>query len=473
MGHILISAAHKSSGKTMVTTGLVRALALRGRKVATFKKGPDYIDPKWLSEAAGRPCYNLDFHTQSNDELKSLFTAHATPADIAIIEGNKGLHDGTDVEGGNSNAALAKMLGAPVILVVDVSGITRGVAPLLKGYEVFDPDVNIAGVILNKVMGPRHEDKLIAAVERYTNIPVLGSIRRNANLGVDERHIGLIPSNEHPAARARIDTLADEIAAQVDLDRIEAIAAQAPPPPPVQTPRTPRTRPDVRIAIAKDSAFGFYYADDLDALKTAGAQLVYFNALNDVYLPTCYGLFLGCGFPETQMKKLESNKTLRARIQAAIKAGLPTYAECGGLMYLSRSITWHEDTHDMVGIIPADAIMHPRPQGRGYVHLRPRENHPWNITEEACRMEGDYVPAHEFHYSRLENIDTGLTFAFEVLRGQGVNGTHDGIVMHNMVANYAHLRSTSRCRWAEAFTAFVRQKKQERGDAASPAQIAG
>lgn len=473
MGHILISAAHKSSGKTMVTTGLVRALALRGRKVATFKKGPDYIDPKWLGEAAGRPCYNLDFHTQSDDEINNLFTHHATPVDIAIIEGNKGLHDGTDVEGSNSNAALAKMLGAPVILVVDVSGITRGVAPLLKGYEVFDPDVNIAGVILNKVMGPRHEDKLIAAVERYTNIPVLGSIRRNANLGVDERHIGLIPSNEHPAARARIDTLADEIANQVDLDRIEAIAAQAQAPtaPPAQ--ETSRTRPDVRIAIAKDSAFGFYYADDLDALKAAGAQVVYFNALNDVYLPTCDGLFLGGGFPETQMKKLESNKTLRARIQAAIQAGLPTYAECGGLMYLSRSITWHEDTHDMVGIIPADAVMHPRPQGRGYVHLRPRESHPWNITEDACEMQGEYVPAHEFHYSRLENIDTDLTFAFEVSRGQGVNGTHDGIVMHNMVANYAHLRNTSRCRWAEAFTAFVRQKKQERGDAASPAQIAG
>jgi len=473
MGHILISAAHKSSGKTMVTTGLIRALTMRGRKVATFKKGPDYIDPKWLGEAAGRPCYNLDFHTQSDDEIKSLFARHAVPADISIIEGNKGLHDGTDVEGGNSNAALAKMLGAPVILVVDVSGITRGVAPLLKGYEVFDPDVNIAGVILNKVMGPRHEAKLIAAVERYTNIPVLGSIRRNANLGVDERHIGLIPSNEHPAARARIDTLAEEIASQVDLDRIEAIAAQTQAPEPSPAQEAPRTRPDVRIAIAKDTAFGFYYADDLDALKAAGAQLVYFNALNDVYLPTCDGLFLGGGFPETQMKKLESNKTLRARIQAAIEAGLPTYAECGGLMYLSRSITWHKDTHDMVGIIPADAVMHSRPQGRGYVHLRPRESHPWNIIEDACAMQGDYVPAHEFHYSQLENIDTDLTFAFEVLRGQGVNGTHDGIVMHNMVANYAHLRSSSRCRWAEAFTAFVRQKKHERGDAASPAQIAG
>ena len=173
-----------------------------------------------------------------------------------------------------------------MILVVDASGITRGIAPLLKGYEVFDTSITIAGVILNKVMGPRHEEKLIAAVERYTNIPVLGAIRRNAKLGVDERHIGLIPSNEHPAARARIDTLAEEIAAQVDLDRIEAIAAGAPAPLGAPAHETTRVRPDVRIAIAKDPAFGFYYADDLDALKKAGAQSVFFNALNDVHLPT-------------------------------------------------------------------------------------------------------------------------------------------------------------------------------------------
>jgi len=426
-----------------------------------------------LSEAAGQACYNLDFHTQSNEELQTLFAEHASQADIAIIEGNKGLHDGIDVEGSNSNAALAKMLGTPVILVVDTTGITRGIAPLLKGYEVFDSEIKISGVILNKVMGPRHEEKLIAAVERYTDIPVLGSIRRNAKLGVDERHIGLIPSNEHPAARARIDTLAEQVASQVDLDRIEAIAATASAiPNPTHDPANVQ-RTNLRIAVARDAAFGFYYADDLDALKRAGAQIVYFNALNDVYLPTCDGLFLGGGFPETQMKKLEANKTLRTRIKAAIEAGLPTYAECGGLMYLSRSITWHEDTHQMVGIIPADTTMHPRPQGRGYVHLYPSDQHPWNISENACAFDGEYIPAHEFHHSRLENIDGNFAFAFKVLRGQGVDGTHDGIIIHNMVAGYAHLRNTTRCQWAKAFTAFVRQKKQERNGAPSPAQAAG
>lgn len=471
MGHLLISAAHKSSGKTMVSTGLARALVMRGLNVQPFKKGPDYIDPKWLSEASGNPCFNLDFHTQSNREVTTLFSSKAARADIALIEGNKGLYDGVDVEGSNSNAALAKLLGAPVILVVDASGITRGVAPLLMGYQVFDKDVNIQGVILNKVLGPRHEDKLIQAIERYTDIEVLGAVKRDPRLGVDERHIGLIPSNEYAGARERIAMLAQTITEQVNLDRVIAIANTAPAIPlaPVDTP-PPLEKPDVRIAIARDPAFGFYYADDLDALQRAGARLVYFNALNDVYLPTCDGLFLGGGFPETQMDKLSTNQTLRTRIKAAIEAGLPTYAECGGLMYLSRSISWGDKKRDMVGILPGDAIMHPRPQGRGYVRLTPTAAHPWPIHGSDGETD---LPAHEFHHSTLENLPDGLTFAFDVTRGRGVNGTQDGIVMHNLVAGYAHLRDTSRCRWAAPFTAFVRQLKQARNGAPSPAQVAG
>ncbi len=468
MSHVLLSAAHKSSGKTMVSTGLARAFAARGLKVQPFKKGPDYIDPKWLGEAAANPCFNLDFHTQTDDEIKSLFTTMAHGADISIIEGNKGLYDGVDVEGSNSNAALAKLLDAPVILVVDASGITRGVAPLLMGYQMFDADVNIQGVILNKVLGPRHEDKLIQAIERYTDIEVLGAVKRNDRLGVDERHIGLIPSNEHPHARERIDMLAQTIEEQVNVDRVLEIARTAPAPTQVNALATP-PKPDVRIAVARDAAFGFYYADDLEALRQAGARLVYFNAINDVYLPTCDGLFLGGGFPETQMDKLSANQTLRARIKAAIEAGLPTYAECGGLMYLSRSISWGDNQREMVGVIPGDAIMHPRPQGRGYVRLKPSAAHPWPVMSDG----GNDLPAHEFHHSTLENLDEDLTFAYDVTRGRGVNGQQDGIVVHNLVAGYAHLRDTSRCRWAEPFTAFVRQLKQARNGAPSPAQVAG
>lgn len=468
MGHVYISAAHKSSGKTMVTTGLARAFAARGLAVQPFKKGPDYIDPKWLGEAAGRACLNLDFHTQTEDEILAMFASFSNAAELSLIEGNKGLYDGVDVEGSNSNAALAKLLGAPVILVVDTTGITRGIAPLLMGYQMFDKDVNIAGIILNKVRGPRHEDKLVQAVERYTDIPVLGAVRRNANLGVDERHIGLIPSNEHPAARARIDTLAEQVADQVDLDRIQAIADAAPAPK-LGAPTPAGNTAGVRIAVARDAAFGFYYADDLEALKRAGAQLIYFNAMNDVYLPTCDGLFLGGGFPETQMAKLEANKSLRTRIKAALEAGLPAYAECGGLMYLCRSISWHDDRHDMVGVIGADAVMHAQPQGRGYVSLKPTPDHPW----PGALAQTNDIPGHEFHYSSLENADADLNYAYDVHRGHGINGTHDGIVVHNVVAGFAHLRDTSRCRWAEPFTAFVRQLKKDRNGAPSPAQIAG
>lgn len=453
MAHVYISAAHKSSGKTMVSTGLARAIAARGLSVQPFKKGPDYIDPKWLSEAAGNPCFNLDYHTQTIDEIQAMFAEKSAAAAFSLIEGNKGLYDGVDVEGSNSNAALAKLLGSPVILVVDASGITRGVAPLLMGYQVFDKDVNIQGVILNKVLGPRHEDKLIKAIERYTDIEVLGAVKRNDDLGVDERHIGLIPSNEHPHARERIEMLAETIRTQVNVDRVIEIANAAP------TPRTEATQAnalptaDVCIAVAKDSAFGFYYADDLEALKRAGARIVYFNALEDAELPPCDGLFLGGGFPETQMKQLSENQTLCSNIKAAIEAGLPTYAECGGLMYLSRSITWQGETHAMLGIIPGDAVMHPRPQGRGYVSLKPSPAHPWKLTRAA------ELPAHEFHHSTLENLANGLTYAYDVTRGRGINGTQDGIVIHNLVAGYAHLRDTSRCRWAEPFTASVRQHK--------------
>jgi len=464
MGHIYISAAHKSSGKTMITTALARAFSVRGLTVQPFKKGPDYIDPKWLGEAAGRACLNLDYHTQSEDEIKALFARFSGAADISLIEGNKGLYDGVDVDGENSNAALAKLLGAPVILVVDTTGITRGIAPLLVGYQVFDPHVNIAGVILNKVRGPRHEDKLVKAVEHYTDLPILGAVRRNTHLNINERHLGLIPSNEHPAARAHIETLAKQVAEQVDLDRIQAIAHTAHSPTAVP-PSLALAKPDVRIALARDAAFGFYYADDLDALKRAGAQLVFFNAINDVHLPTCDGLFLGGGFPETQMAKLEANTTLRARLKAALEAGLPTYAECGGLMYLCRSISWHAERHEMVGVIGADALMHTTPQGRGYTTLKPTSALPWPGFKG---LDGTDIPAHEFHHSSLENMDPDMPFAFQVLRGKGITGTQDGIVMHNIVAGFAHLRDTSRCRWAEPFTAFVRALKSARGNAPFP-----
>ena len=333
MAHLFISAAHKSSGKTTLSIGLCAAFRQRGLTVQPFKKGPDYIDPKWLGRAAGRDCYNLDFHTQRHSEILRSFGHHNALAEISIIEGNKGLYDGLDLDGTNSNAALATLLNSPVILVIDAQGMTRGIAPLILGYQAFDAKINIAGVILNQLGGSRHESKLRAVIEHYTNVPVVGAVHRDPMLNIQERHLGLIPSNEAATVEKQIQAVADVVAQQVNLNQLHDIANTAPTPLYQPLSEIPSTPTDVRIGIAQDTAFGFYYPDDLEAFAVAGAELVSIDTLHDAHLPPIDGLFIGGGFPETQMQALEANATLRSEIHSAIEAGLPVYAECGGLMY--------------------------------------------------------------------------------------------------------------------------------------------
>jgi cobyrinic acid a,c-diamide synthase len=462
MTRFFVSAIHKSSGKTTLSIGLAAALSARGLAVQTFKKGPDYIDPMWLARASGRPCYNLDFNTQTPAEILSTAVRGAAQADCALIEGNKGLHDGVDPRGSDSSAALAKLLAAPVVLVVDVAGMARGIAPLMLGYKAFDPDVRIAGVILNKVGAARQETKLRQALETYTDLRVLGAIGREEGLSVDERHLGLTPPGEAPHADALVARSREAVERGVDLDAVLAAASRS------ELAAAPILRrvetQDVTIAVARDAAFGFYYADDFPALERAGARLVFFDALRDRELPPCDGLLIGGGFPETQAAALEANAGLRANIRAAIAGGLPTYAECGGLMYLSRAIEWNGRRHAMVGAVAADAVMGARPQGRGLVKLEATADFPW----PGAAIEG-VVNAHEFHYARLENIDPGLRFAWRVKRGHGVDGVRDGIVAGNLMASFAHLRDTSRCRWAERFVGFIRRRAQGANAGAPPA----
>ena len=451
MPQVMIAAVHKSSGKTTVSLGLCRALALRGAKVQSFKKGPDYIDPMWLTEAAGAPCHNLDFRTMTTGEIMQRFARQAHAADIALVEGNKGLHDGMDVKGSDSNAALALLLGLPVVLVVDTQGMARGIAPLLLGYQAFAPDVRIAGVILNKVASARHEGKLRAAIEHYTSVPVIGAIRLDPSMTITERHLGLIPSCEAKEAEETITRIAATVGASVDLDRLAEIAAAAEPLPTGSAPvRAPANGGDVRIGIARDAAFGFYYAADLEAFREAGAELVEFDTLRDPHLPKIDGIFIGGGFPETHLDGLEANVSLRRELRAAIEAGLPVYAECGGLMYLSRSVSWQGKRAEMVGAIPADAVMDPRPAGHGYIRLRETGKGPWpNVQAEFF--------AHEFHYSALTNIGPGLDYAYEVLRGTGIDGRRDGIVYRNLLASYAHLHESEANPWPRRFVGFVRR----------------
>jgi cobyrinic acid a,c-diamide synthase len=460
MGYLYLSAGHKSSGKTTVSLGLCAALRQhQGLEVQPFKKGPDYIDPLWLGTAAGRPCHNLDFFIQTAEEIRSEFAHRMRGADIGLIEGNKGLFDGVALDGSNSNAALAALLDAPVVLVIDSRGMTRGVAPLLLGYQQFTPRVRIAGVILNRVGGARHENKLRQAVEHYTDIPVLGAVPESPRLEIVERHLGLMPSNEHAGASAIIERIAAVVADSVDLDAVTAAAGAAPPVSVAGGRPSPEPRDRVRIGVARDAAFGFYYQADLESLEAAGAGLEFFDTLFDTRLPAVDGLFLGGGFPESRMEAIERNAAMREQIRNFIEGGGVAYAECGGLMYLCRSLTWNGKVCKMAGVIPADAVMYERPQGRGYVRLRETPQHPW---PDGTTMNQDDIPAHEFHYSRLENVDRPLTFAYEMARGQGIDGHHDGIVHRNLLASYAHLRDVTGNQWTRRFVAHVRACRQQR-----------
>ncbi len=455
MNRLFISAAHKSSGKTTVCIGLCAALRARGEIVQPFKKGPDYIDPLWLGLAAGRPCYNLDAYLMGADEIRAQVARGMRGATLGIVEGNKGLYDGLDLHGSNSNAAMAALLGTPVVLVIDARGMTRGIAPLILGYQAFDPNIRIAGVILNQLGGSRHEAKLRAVIEHYTGVPVLGAVQHDERIAIVERHLGLVPSNEAEGARRRIEEIAAHIAAQVDLDRVLAIAREAPPLPAGAPAPQAAAGPPVRIGIARDAAFGFYYPGDLEALCAAGAELVSFDALHAEHLPAVDGLFIGGGFPETHMEALAANASLRRELHEAIEGGMPAYAECGGLMYLARGIEWDGRRAEMAGVIPADIVMHRRPVGRGYVHLRETGHGLWPRPPVA---QAPVIHAHEFHHSSVENLAPDAAFAYEVERGHGIDGRHDGIVHKNLLASYAHLRDVAGNPWARRFVDFVRSR---------------
>lgn len=508
MSRLFLSATRKSSGKTIIAVGIIAAFAQRGFQVKPFKKGPDYIDPMWLAAAAGNACINLDFHTMNAEEIRGAYHRHAASGDFAVIEGNKGLFDGVDLGGADSNAALAKILSAPVLLVIDARGMTRGIAPLLIGYQTFDPAIRIAGVILNHVGGARHESKLRAAVEKYTDIAVVGAVHASRDLQIAERHLGLITNREASAATTIIQRIATAIAAQVDICALRDIAARAAPlcasPSPQSitnsitqsiTQSTAQSS-DITIAIARDAAFGFYYADDLLAFEACGARLLPFDTMNDATLPESDGLYIGGGFPETHAAALAGNATMRAAVKHFVECGAPVYAECGGLMYLAQNLTWSGKTHAMAGALPLRVEMTDRPVGRGYVVLEETNHGLWRAQHEnmakadtnstANRMDNSTanrtvadihidisaeIPAHEFHYSRVldlpqepsSNSSPWLTdetrFAYRVKRGYGINGRFDGLVYRNTLANYSHFRNTAANPWVQQFVDFVRTCK--------------
>jgi len=459
MSAFYIAAAHKSSGKTTLSIGLSAALRELGNDIQTFKKGPDYIDPLWLSRASGRACHNLDFFTSSNAFIEQQFRQRSQGRDLVLVEGNMGLFDGISLDGSDSNAAMAKLLDLPVILIVDCSGTSRGIAPLLLGYQQFDPALRFAGVVLNKVAGRRHETKLREVIETYTDFSVFGALHRSDDLHLGERHLGLIPSNEIDGqAQQIIDRFAHRIRDSIDLDKILALPSH-----PSQSARagkvqtiTPKA-PTLRVAVAMDEAFGFYYPSDLQRFAELGVEIVPFQATRERELPRAIdGLFIGGGFPESLAPQLSENHSMRTSISQAIQRGLPAYAECGGLMYLCQTLRIDDHDYPMCGLIPARVNMNQRPQGRGYVVLSPTNSHPWRRTGTTGRQP---VQAHEFHYSSLEGLPDNTQFAYTMNRGTGIDGSNDGIILRNLLASYTHLRSTDRCSWVDDFVSFIESHK--------------
>jgi cobyrinic acid a,c-diamide synthase len=449
-GCLLISSPQGRSGKTTVSLGLCAALKWRGFSVQPFKKGPDYIDPSWLTAATGRSSRNLDLFLIPEEIVLSSFQESCREADLAIIEGAMGLYDGLSSADWGTTAHVARLLNVPIILVVNTARMTSSIAAMVTGYQRFQPDVNIAAVILNNVAGSRHEHKLRAAVEQYCRIPVVGSIPRDPDLTIDERHLGLIPFSEAEESERIVERICRKLEPHFDFDGILDIARSYKVTFGSPATNLPSNTCIAEIGVLHDRVFNFYYPENLEALRSAGANLVFINSMRD-RLPELDGLYIGGGFPEFFLEKLEANHGLRRDIAEAVEEGLPVYAECAGLMYLCRGIHWQGRWHEMVGAIPADVEMFKKPQGHGYVVAEVTEENPLFSV-------GLTVRGHEFHHSHLSN-GGDLRFAYHIRRGRGVDGKGDGIVYKNLFAAYTHIHALGTPHWAEAFVGLASRGK--------------
>jgi cobyrinic acid a,c-diamide synthase len=431
--------------------------------VAPFKKGPDYIDAAWLSLAAGRPCYNLDTFLLGREQVVRSFTRRAPAESVALIEGNRGLYDGMNPEGEHSSAELAKLLAAPVVLVVDCDKVTRTAAAMVLGCRQLDPAVDIRGVILNRVGGKRHGDIARQAVERYAGVPVLGIVPRldAADLPFPERHLGLVPPQEHDRSRAVLEKAGELAEAYLAMEAIIRIAGSAPDwPAEVCRAAAPATEAvaaePVTIGVIRDRAFQFYYRENIEALEDAGARIVEISAIDGKSLPDLDALYIGGGFPETQAGALSANAAFRRSLREAAEKGLPIYAECGGFIYLGESLTVGAVRYPMAGALPVAFGMERRPQGHGYTRLEADRENPFFPL-------GTALKGHEFHYCRiLSGGAEGARTAFRVRRGTGIDGKREGMVRRNILAGFTHLHALGTPEWAPALVEKARQHRAEK-----------
>ena len=480
---LVIAAPQGRSGKTTVTLGLCSALKSRGLSVQPYKKGPDYIDPSWLSEAAGHSCRSLDpfFYEQPEDLLRA-FVHSAGEADLSIIEGNHGLFDSFDETGVGSTAAVARTLEAPILLVVNATRVGRSIAAIVHGCQTFEPGTHIAGVVLNNIAHGRHEARTRQAIENHCGIPVVGAVPRDENLTIPDRHLGLIPREEEDSLLSAITACQQAIERHLDLDMVLDIARSASSlsvsdQPNLSEPAVPSSC--VKIGVLRDRAFTFYYPENLEALEEVGAELVFIDAFKDAELPPVDALYIGGGFPEMFMDELSANVALRVTIKEAIETDLPVYAECGGLMYLSQRIRWGEKSAEMVGALPCEVEMTGRPQGHGYVIAEVKSENPFFAP-------GTVLRGHEFHNSRLVEVrrtrfngsdssearsrlsdlnsksgcDAHAPTAYHLSRGNGIGERRDGIVYRNVLASYTHLHSGGAPDWAAGLVRRAREYRK-------------
>lgn len=422
-------------GKTLVALGLAALWRREGIPVVPFKKGPDYIDPAWLGLASGRPARNLDTWMMGPDVVLQSFFHNATRDGMNLIEGNRGLYDGEDAAGTHSTAELSKLLKTPVILVLPTVKVTRTAAAIVLGLQSLDRKVELAGVILNRVATARQEAIIRTSIENHTAVPVLGAIRRVSEEILASRHLGLVTPEEHRRSLKSIESAAAIIAESVDLERLRSIADNAKPL--ILENRTPHTGHvpgcRLRIGIFRSSAFTFYYPENLEAIERYGAVAVDVDPLKDRELPDLDGLYIGGGFPETHASSLSENALFRAAVARAANGGLPIWAECGGLIFLCRSIQWQGRQYPMAGIFAADIVLGPKPAGHGYEEAVVDGDNPFLPI-------GTVLRGHEFHYSRLEPAGT-LNTIFRVQKGTGTGNGRDGLIYKNVVACYLHLHA--------------------------------
>jgi cobyrinic acid a,c-diamide synthase len=440
---LVVAGAASGVGKTSITLGVLEAFRSRGLSVQAFKVGPDFIDPGFHALVTGRPSYNLDGWMCGRDEVIRTVAMHGADADLCVVEGVMGLYDGVGGAGDDgSTAQVAKWLRAPVVLVLDTGAQARSAAAVALGFERFDVGVRIAGVIANRVGGDTHARWIAEAVRAACHAPLLGAVPYDAALALPERHLGLVTAAEGPLTADRRRRLGDEVAGRVDLDALWAAAA---PLPRVAAPRAGAAAPPrATIGVARDAAFQFYYADNLDRLREAGAAIVFWSPLADADVPDVDGLYIGGGYPEVHARALADNVTLRKAVRRFAEAGRPIYAECGGLMFLADSLVDADGVaHPMAGVLPSRVSMRPPRMSLGYCEV--------TLTAAAPLGEpGTTARGQEFHFSTLDPVPDSIPRVYELTSPDG-RTRREGYLIRRALLSYVHIHFASNPSLARAF----------------------